>query len=712
QALGASLPFGSYQILGNLNLHFFQSMSPMPRREYLTELPTSGGGQCEDTSGYSRVLDLSTALAQTQFVLDGVKHVRELLSSRRHQCVAYRIAAEKGGCISFNAQLSRPEKFRTEAVGDDGLLMQGQLENGKDGKGVKYACLARVKTKGGKVYTEDDILFVRNADEAVIYITMATDMKSFAGRNLDDARAAVFEDMEKAFVVEWKDLLEHNIADHQAYFNRVEFSLNQPASDKPLPERLLAHRMGSEDKGLAELFFNYGRYLLISSSELGGLPANMQGIWAEEIQAPWNCDWHLDAQQMNFWPAENCNLSEFHLQYMDLLNFLKDAGQTTAKCHFDARGWVAHTITNPWGFTAPGEGATWGAAAGCAAWVCQHIWDHYLFTCDDEFLKWAYPILKGAAEFYLDMLFTDPETGYLVTAPANSPENRFYAPDGYMAGMCAGPTFDMQVVRYLFNACINATAILGTDQDFAETVRDAMSRLVPTRISSDGRIMEWLKEYKEAAPYHRHVSHLWGAYPGDEITPQHTPELCEAVLKSIDKRGKYTSAGWANMHRVGILARLGKGDRAYELIEFHLKYCSFPNLFCKTVHLPENVPCPEMPAFDALDFPFQIDANLGGTGCIAEMLVQSHLTSGDFKNRVHNILLLPALPAAWPSGHVRGLKARGNIQVDIKWNDGLLESVRLVSFKARFADVTYNGKTIRVDFVGKDEIIMTAEDFR
>jgi alpha-L-fucosidase 2 len=380
---------------------------------------------------------------------------------------------------------------------------------------------------------------------------------------------------------------------------------------------------------------------------------------------------------MNYWPAELANLSDLHQPLFALISSLQAPGARTAKLYYNAGGWVAHTITNPWGFTSPGEGASWGATSTGSAWLCQHLWDHYLFTRDEAFLKWAWPILKGASRFYADMLIEEPKHHWLVTAPANSPENSFRMADGAVAHVCLGPTFDMQLLRYLFGASIEASKILGVDAEFRKQLEDKRARLAPTRIASDGRIMEWLEEYAEPEPTHRHLSHLWGLYPGNEITPQATPDLAAAARKSLDARGD-VSTGWSLAFKLNLWARLGDGDRAHRLLALLLTPVgtasaqpgvrfnggSYENLFDS---------CP----------PFQIDGNFGGAAAIGEMLVQSHTGV---------IQLLPALPAAWPEGEVTGLKARGGYEIDLSWKGGKLLRATLRATRAATASLVYRDK--------------------
>jgi alpha-L-fucosidase 2 len=698
---GANSRFGCYQTLGDLNLYFYQAISAN-NEKLAGSAGLGGGGQCENVIRYSRQLDLEGGVSSIEYRFPGGGfQKRECIASRVDECIAIRIAGGDETRVSFNAQLSRPEKFKTAPCGGDGLIMSGQLENGVDGKGVSYTAVVRVKTEEGEVYTEDAVLFVRGAKAATIYITMATDYRGFGGRQSENARKAAEEDMERVFGTDWTVLRERAVSAHRELYSRSSLDLEGPRKrELPLEKRLQALREGRADYGLYELLYNFSRYLLIASNRPGGLPANLQGIWGDEIQTGWNGDWHLDAQQMNFWAAETTGLPELHEPYLRLIDSLTGPGAKTAKAYYQARGWVAHIFTNPWGFTSPGEDASWGATTCGSAWLCQHLWDHFLFSNDREYLAWAYPALKGSALFYLDMLVEDPKSAYLVTVPANSPENAFIAPDGQESALCAGPTVDNQLLRYVFNAVIRAAEILKTDSDLAGELREKRARLAPSRLGADGGIMEWLEDYPSSKPNHRHTSHLWGVYPGDEITPEDTPELARAAKRCIVLRGN-ASPGWANMYRAAVFARIGEGDAARELFDFHLRTGSYPNLFCRTYHANEQIRLQDMPDPDNYSYPFQIDANLAAAGSIAELLLQSHRytlpETGDFMERIHHITLLPSLPGGWESGRVTGLRARGGFTLDISWCFHELRELTIRSSGGRRADLSFMGRSVRIE---------------
>jgi alpha-L-fucosidase 2 len=515
RAKGANVPFGCYQVLGNLRLKFSGSAAPV--------------------QDYARTLDLRTAAATVSYQQEGRTFTREHFVSAPDEVFVSRLT----GPVSFTVSLDRPERFETTAVSDRELLMAGTLDDGRGGVGVTYVGRLRVLECGGSVRAEGNTLVVSTAEEAILLFAAATDYRGFAGRQLGDPLAAASRDLDRAARKTFAELRAAQRADHAKWFCRIELNLPETANSAlPTDRRLAGFAEDAEDPALAALYFNFGRYLLISSSRPGGLPANLQGIWAEEIQTPWNGDWHLDINvQMNYWPALTCNLAELQEPLDKLVASMVEPGRRTAQAYYNSRGWVAHVITNPWAFTAPGEHASWGATTGGSAWLCAHLWERYAFTQDRDLLRWAYPILKGCAEFYLDNIWEEPEHHWLVTGPSNSPENSFFLPDGRKAAVCMGPTIDMQQLRELFGNTARAARLLGVDAEFQRELTEKAGRLAPNLIGPDGRLQEWLQPYGEPEPHHRHCSPLYGLHPYHEISPHGTPELAEACRKLLAGRG-------------------------------------------------------------------------------------------------------------------------------------------------------------------------------
>jgi len=640
---GANVPFGCYQVLGNLWLEF------------------EAGTEATD---YRRQLDLGTAVADVRYRQNGVSYHRRYFTSAPDEAGVVRLTADKAGALSFTVKMDRPERFETRVVGDNELLMTGRLKDGKGGEGVGYAARIRVIAEDGNVTVSGGSLQVKGADAVTVLFAAETDYRGPVPRNrrIDDPVAKTAEVIIAAAAKPYKALLADHTADHKRFFNRVAIKLgSEPKALPPTDKRIKAFDGGAEDPTLAALYFNFGRYLLIASSRPGTLPANLQGIWAQKIQTPWNGDWHLDINiQMNYWPAEACGLGDCHVPMLGLIESLQKPGRATAKAYYDADGWVAHVITNAWGFTAPGERASWGSTVSGSAWLCEHLWEHYAFTTDKQYLEWAYPTMKGSAQFYLDMLIAEPNHGWLVTAPSNSPENAFRMKNGAAAHTCMGPTVDMQILRELFGNCVRASEILGVDKEFRSKLRAKRARLAPNQIGPDGRLQEWLEPYDEPDPHHRHISHMYGLYPYYELTPQVNAGLAAAAGKSLERRGFSGDVGWANAWKVALYARLLDKQQAYSYLK---------RLIGKNAGRV-----------------FQIDGNFGGSAGIAEMLLQSHA------GEIH---LLPALPDAWPQGYVRGLCARGGFAVDIEWDKEGLSQVRLLSRAGGDCKIRYSGMETR-----------------
>lgn len=671
----ANLPYGCYQTLGKLHLKFLPNESDAP------------------VENYRRELDLQDAVVRISYSQGGVDYLREAFVSFPDQVLVYRLHSSKAGALSFDVSLDRPERSTTTSDGENELVMKGQLNDGRNGvEGVRFSARTRVLHEGGSVSAHDNLLQVRGATSVVLLVGAATDMQRLTRRAVEDpdvsAKSAVLQAATKSFA----ELRKQHALDFRQYYDRVSLRLTdseeQTSSEKPIDERLRALWEGEPDNGLTALYFNFGRYLFISASRPDGRPANLQGIWAAKIQTPWNGDWHLNVNvQMNYWPAEVCNLSDLHEPLFRLIESLVEPGSQTARKYYDAGGWVAHVLANPWGYTSPGESAGWGTTSTCSAWLCQHLWDHYLFTQDQEFLRRAYPVMKGAAEFYLEVLVEHPKQGWLVTAPSTSPENSFFTSDGAKAHVCLGSTMEMQLLRSLFGACQQAATILRVDEQFRDRLAQTTKRLAPTRVASDGRIMEWDEEYTETDPTHRHVPHLWGLYPGHEIYPSSTPQLAEAARKTLEKRGD-SGTGWGLANKMAMWSRLNDGHRAHHLLCRQLRPIvhgqaqkqwsggTYPNLF--SAHPP-----------------FQIDGNLGATAAIAEMLVQSSPPNFEAGGLVE-IKLLPALPEVWSEGEVTGLCARGGFEVKATWENGQLTAAEILSHNTLPSRITYGSHGIEL----------------
>lgn len=491
------------------------------------------------------------------------------------------------------------------------------------------------------------------------------------------------ESIAKAEKKTFESLYQAHRKEYAAYFDRASFQLTESPDTLATDVLVAQAKAGEINPHLYELMFQYGRYLLISSSRPGTMPANLQGIWANKLQTPWNGDYHTDVNiEMNYWPAEVTNLSEMHLPMFDLIASLVAPGTKTAQTQYQKKGWVVHPITNVWGYTSPGEYASWGMHTGAPAWICQHIGEHYRFTGDKDFLRKMYPVLKGAVEFYMDWLVTDPKTDKLVSGPAVSPENTFVAPDGSQCQISMGPTHDQQTIWQLFDDFEMASEALQINDAFTQEVADAKGRLLETRIASDGRIMEWAQEFPEAEPGHRHISHLFAVHPGSQINLLQTPELAEAASKSMDYRishgGGHT--GWSSAWLISQYARLHRAEKAKESLDKVLEKSLNPNLFTQ---------CP----------PFQIDANFGTTAGIAEMLLQSYI----YEQGAYIIQLLPSLPEGWKNGKFSGLKARGGFEVSVEWKDGVMVRAEIKSLLGNPFRVWYRGEYIETGDLEKEK---------
>ena len=625
-----------------------------------------------EVSDFRTGLNLNTASTLTSFVSNGITFKRESFSSTPAQAMVFKYTVDQKGAINLKFSVKRTNKTTIE-LSDNRIVFSEHVGNGF---GVKFHAIISVEAKNGVALVEDGKLCVKEADEVILRVVAASDY------NQENPQQTCEEEMNAALTQSYDALFESHVAEYKAYFDRVSFKIADVVKDTiPTDVRLQNIKAGDIDNYVTEVQYQYGRYLLLSSSRPGTMPANLQGIWVNAFDPPWNSDYHININiQMNYWPAEMTNLSECHEPMLKYVGDLREMGRLTAKETYGVGGFVAHHTSDAWMMTRSFGKPNYGMWPMGAAWCCQHLYTHYEYTEDKDYLRnFAYPVMKEAAQFFVEYMVKNPKTGQLVSGPSISPENKFITKDGKVSTINMGPTMDRAIIFELFSNCISSAAILNMDEGFVAILKGKMAQMPPLQIGSDGRLMEWTEEFEEENPGHRHISHLYALHPSNQITQSRTPELFAAAKKTIEYRlshgGGHT--GWSRAWIINFWARLLEPEKAFENIIALQQKSTLPNLL-------------------DLHPPFQIDGNFGVVSGITEMLMQSH---------DEEINLLPALPAAWTNGEIKGIVARGGFELDLVWNQGQLQSVKVLSKLGNDLKLRY-GATVKNYTTTKGEVLV------